>query len=197
MNPYGYAPGDTFTYRRVDQWKGEEIGRVVQVIRQVMSDGEMEAQQGNAAQALDAQGRTRSRSGPEGRSEFTPVEEFWWSRPKPGESRDVEFSEIFRRGDGHGERRWEGEVEVGKPTRIETPAGTFDVLPMEGEGWFHEIRQPGNVRRSVMWERTVWYSPDLGHPVAIDIIERDAGSRLLRKERIELTDARTSRTVPK
>lgn len=196
LNPFGYAAGDSFTYRRIDQWKGEVVGRLVLVIRQLMPDGEMEAEGSQGAQTLDAQGRTRSRSGPEGRSEFQPVEEFWWSRPQRGQSRDVEFKEFFQRTDGRGERRWSGEVEVGRRTQIETPAGRFDVLPMEGEGWYHEILQPGNLRRSVMWERTVWYSPELGHPVAIDIVERDASSRLLRKERLELLQAQTSRTVP-
>jgi uncharacterized caspase-like protein len=196
LNPYGYAAGDSFTYRRIDEWKGEVVGRVVQVIRQLMPDGEMQADGSQGEQALDAQGRTRSRSGPEGRSEFQPVEEFWWSKPQRGQSRDVEFKEFFQRPDARGERRWSGEVEVGRRTQIQTPAGRFDVLPMEGEGWYHEILQPGNVRRSVMWERTVWYSPELGHPVAIDIVERDASSRLLRKERLELLQAQTSRTVP-
>lgn len=196
LNPFGYAAGDSFTYRRIDQWKGEVVGRVVQVIRQLMPDGEMQAEGSQGEQALDAQGRTRSRSGPEGRSEFQPVEEFWWSKPQRGQSRDVEFKEFFQRSDGRGERRWSGEVEVGRRTQIETPAGRFDVLPMEGEGWYHEILQPGNLRRSVMWARTVWYSLELGHPVAIDIVERDASSRLLRKERLELLQAQTSRTVP-
>lgn len=114
-----------------------------------------------------------------------------------GESRDVAFNEVFENRDGRGERRWEGEVEVGKPTRLTTSAGTFDVLPMEGSGWVREWRTPQRTRRDIKWWRTVWYSPELGHPVAIDILERDAGSRMLRKERLELVHMNTSRSVPR
>lgn len=197
LNPYGYASGDSFTYRRIDQWKGEPVGLVVQVIETLQSSGDLSAREGDDHQTLDAQGRVRSRSGPAGRSAFTPVEEFWWAKPKVGESRDVEFTEVFEHRDGRGERRWEGEIEVGEPTRIETSAGSFDVLPMEGEGWVREWRMPQRTRHDVKWWRTVWYSPELGHPVAIDILERDAGSRMLRKERLELVHINTSRSVPR
>jgi hypothetical protein len=197
LNPYGYAAGDSFTYRRVDEWKGESVGLVVQVIEALQTAGDLSAREGDDTQTLDAQGRVRSRSGPAGRSVFTPVEEFWWAKPQVGESRDVEFTEVFEARDGRGERRWEGEVEVGRPTRITTSAGSFDVLPMEGEGWVREWRMPQRTRRDIQWERTVWYSPDLGHPVAVDIIERDAANRLLRKERLELVHLNTSRSVPR
>lgn len=197
MNPYGYSPGDSFTYRHIDRWKGESIGLVMQVIDALQTAGDLSARAGDDEQTLDPQGRVRRRSGPSGSSVFTPVEEFWWAKPKVGESRDVEFTEVFESRDGRGERRWEGEVEVGKPTRIETSAGSFDVLPLEGEGWVREWRMPQRTRRDIQWERTVWYSPDLGHPVAIDIEERDAANRLLRKERLELVHMNTSRSVPR
>jgi hypothetical protein len=195
LNPFGYAAGDRFTYRRIDEWKGEAIGLIVQVIDQLLDNGDLQAREGDDRQTLDAQGRVRSRSGPSGHSSFEPVEEFWWTRPQKGQSRDVEFMETFEQSDGHGQRRWEGEVEVGRPTRIETAAGSFDVLPLEGSGWYREWRMPQRTRRDVRWSRTVWYAPDLGRPVAIDILERDAGSRLLRRERIELIEAQTSRSV--
>ncbi len=196
MNPYGYAAGDQFTYRRIDTWKGEAVGLVTQVVRQLQPDGSMDAGEGEDVQALDPQGRVRSRSGPGGRSQFSPVETFWWARPRAGERRDVEFTETFETPDGRGERRWEGEVEVGEPTRIDTEAGRFEVLPMEGEGWVREWRMPQRTRRDVRWWRTVWYSPELGHPVAVDIVERDASTRLLRRERLELVRLQTSRSVP-
>ncbi|RVT51690.1 caspase family protein [Rubrivivax albus] len=197
LNPYGYAAGDSFTYRRIDEWKGESVGLVMQVIETLQTAGDLAAREGDDAQTLDPQGRVRSRSGPAGSATFTPVEEFWWAKPKAGESRDVAFNEVFENRDGRGERRWEGEVEVGKPTRLTTSAGTFDVLPMEGSGWVREWRTPQRTRRDIKWWRTVWYSPELGHPVAIDILERDAGSRMLRKERLELVHMNTSRSVPR
>lgn len=197
MNPYGYAAGDSFTYRRVDQWKGESVGLVMQVIDALQTAGELSGREGDDTVTFDAQGRVRSRSGPGGSATFTPAESFWWSGPKVGESRDIAFDEEFESRDGRGKRRWEGEVEVGRPTRLTTSAGTFDVLPMEGEGWVREWRMPQRTRRDVQWERTVWYSPELGHPVAIDIVERDAANRLLRKERLELVHLQTSRSVPR
>lgn len=196
-NPYGYAAGDEFTYQRFDEWKGEMVGLVVQLIRRLGPDGELEARENDADQLLDPQGRTRRRSGPAGVSVFEPVEQFWWPDAKPGDSRDIEFTETFRTPDGHGERAWEGEVEVGEPEWLQTPAGRFKVVPMVGDGWYHEINRRTGVRRSVMWERTVWFAPELGHPVAMHILERDANSRRLRKERLELLHAQNSRTVPR
>ena len=195
LNPFGHAAGDRFTYRRVDEWKGETVGLLALVIEQVLANGELQAREGDDEQILDAQGRTRSRKGPSGRSSFEPVEGFWWARPQKGQTRDVDFMETFEQTDSRGERHWEGEVEVGRPTHIETAAGRFEVLPLEGAGWYREWRMPQRWRRDVRWARTVWYAPELGRPVAIDILERDAASRLLRKERLELIDVRTSRSV--
>jgi hypothetical protein len=191
VNPNGYAEGDTYTYRRIDAWKDELIGVLVMAVSQVLPNGEMVANDGQ--QTLDAQGRRKSDSRPDGLSRFEPSEQFWWSGPKRGESRDVEFTEFFDRPDGRGEVRWDGAMAVGRPTRIELPGGSFDVLPIEGDGWFLEIRRPGGERRSGKWERVVWYAPRLGHPVAIDIVERDAFSRLVRRERIELEHVQVHR----
>ena len=125
------------------------------------------------------------------------MEQFWWARPQPGESRDVDFSETFDQAGKRGERHWTGEVEVGDPTLLETPAGRFQVLPMQGNGWYVQTDAGGRPQGGVKWERTVWYSTDLGHPVAIDIVERDGHRQWLRRERIELMQAQTSRTVPR
>ncbi len=195
LNAFGHAAGDRFTYRRVDEWKGETVGLLALVIEQLLANGELQAREGDDEQILDAQGRMRSRKGPSGHSSFEPAEGFWWARPQPGQTRDVDFMETFEQTDSRGERHWEGEVEVGRPTHIETAAGRFEVLPLEGEGWYREWRMPQRWRRDVRWWRTVWYAPDLGRPVAIDILERDAASRLLRKERLELVAVRTSRSV--
>jgi hypothetical protein len=197
MNPNGYAVGDSFTYRHTDERTGKALGVLTQVILQLTSDDEMQARENDGVQVLDGQGRTRRRHGPAGQSAFVPVEQFWWANPKPGESRDVDFTETYEQAGAQGQRHWTGEVEVGDPEQLDTPAGRFRVLPMEGSGWFVQADAGGRPLGAVKWERTVWYAPDLGHPVAIDIVERDGYRQWLRRERIELTQARTSRTVPR
>jgi hypothetical protein len=195
LNPHGYAVGDSFTYRHTDDRTGRALGMLTQVIRQLTSDDEMQASTNDGLQVLDGHGRTRSRSGPSGQISFAPVEQFWWARPQPGESRDVDFSETFDQAGKRGQRHWTGEVEVGDPTLLDTPAGRFRVLPMEGSGWYVQTDAGGRPQGAVKWERTVWYSTDLGHPVAIDMVERDGHRQWLRRERLELMQAQTSRTV--
>jgi len=196
VNPYGYAEGDTFTYRIWDTWKNRIIGSTVQAIEQVLDDGEMLAN-GNQTQ-MDAQGRIKSTRNPDGgHSEFEPYQDLWWSNPKRGESRDVKFNEHYQRADrSHGQTEWKGSLSVGRPRKIQLPAGEFDVLPIEGSGWYYQQAASGDPLVSGQWSRTVWYSPKLGHPVAIDVEDANALGKLLRRERIELLHAQTSRAAP-
>jgi len=191
VNPFGYAEGDTFMYRVLDTWKDQVIGSMVQAIDEVLPDGQLRA---NGHQTeMDAQGRIKSTRNLDGStSRFQPYQDLWWSNPKRGESRDVKFNEFFERADrSRGQTEWKGSLSVGRPRKIQTPAGEFDVLPIEGSGWYYEKSRNGLV--SGQWSRTVWYAPKLGHPVAIDIEDANALGKLLRRERVELTHAQTSR----
>ena len=51
-------------------------------------------------------------------------------------------------------------------------------------------------RSSGQWSRTVYYSPKLQHPVAIDVRDVDATGRLLRRERIQLLHAQQAGGLP-
>ncbi len=189
VNEFGYAQGDTFTYRVLDGWKGQVAGSFVQAIDEVLQDGMLNAN-GNQLQ-LDPQGRTVSRITPNGRQEFQPFEDHWWNNPKRGESRDVNFREFYNRPDRKGEIEWKGDMSVGRPRSIELPAGKFDVVPIHGDGWYHEVSSAG--KGSGRWNRTVWYSPKLGHPVAIDIETTNWAGKLDRRERIELVHAQKAK----
>ena len=194
-NPFGYAEGDTFTYRVTDTWKGEVTGSYTTAIEEVLGDGKLLA---NGAQtAMDAQGRITRQRSPDGTvSSFEPSQELWWSNPKRGDRRDVLFKETFQRADAtKGQTEWKGSTTVGRPRRIDTPAGPFEALPIESSGWYHEALE-GGARSSGQWSRTVWYSPKLGHPVAIDIQDADRVGKLLRRERVELMHAQTTRVAP-
>lgn len=189
VNEFGYAQGDTFTYRVVDGWKGQVAGSFVQAIDEVLQDGMLNA---NGSQLqLDPQGRTVSRITPNGRQEFQPFEDHWWNNPKRGESRDVNFREFYNRPDRKGEIEWKGDMSVGRPRSIELPAGKFDVVPIHGDGWYYETSSAG--KGSGRWNRTVWYSPKLGHPVAIDIETTNWAGKLERRERIELVHAQKAK----
>jgi hypothetical protein len=108
----------------------------------------------------------------------------------------VKFTETFERADhSRGQTEWKGSSSVGKPRKIELPAGAFEALPIESSGWYTEVLANGT--RSVgHWSRTVWYSTKLGHPVAIDIEDADRVGKLLRRERVELLHAQTARLAP-
>lgn len=193
-NRFGHAEGDTLTYQVTDTWKGETRESFTTAIEEVLGDGQMLA---NGQQLhLDAQGRTKLRRGPNGsESRFEPVEDLWWNDVKRGQSRDVSFTETFRRPDGSaGRTEWKGSASVGRPRTIETPAGSFEVLPIETSGWANEVLSNGT-RSTVKFTRTVWYSPKLGHPVAIDIHDADRIGKLLRRERIELMHQQTQRNA--
>jgi hypothetical protein len=194
-NSYGYAEGDTFTYQVTDTWKGEVTGSYTTAIEEVLGDGKLLA---NGAQLqMDAQGRITRQSGLDGTvSTFEPSQDLWWSNPKRGQSRDVLFKETFQRADASkGTTEWKGSTSVGRPRTIDTPAGPFEALPIESSGWFYETLD-GGAKTSGKWSRTVWYSPKLGHPVAIDIQDADRVGKLLRRERVELMHAQTSRGTP-
>ena len=193
VNPFGYAEGDTFMYRVMDTWKNQHMGNTVQTVEEVLPNGSMVA---NGQQTvLDPQGRFMRVQNLDGSvSQFEPAQELWWSNPARGQSRDVLFKERFQRADNsRGQTEWKGSTSVGRPRTISTPGGDFEVLPIESSGWFYEQVGRGPLN-SGQWSRTVWYSPKLGHPVAIDIEDANALGKLLRRERIELLQAHTARS---
>ena len=194
-NNFGYAEGDTFTYQVRDTWKGEVTGSYTTAIEEVLGDGQLLA---NGAQVqMDAQGRIIQIRGSDGSvSTFEPRQDLWWSNPQRGERREVLFKETFQRADAsRGHTEWRGSTTVGRPRKIDTPAGPYEVLPIESSGWYHESMDGGG-RTSGQWSRTVWYSTKLGHPVAIDIEDTDRVGKLMRRERVELMHAQTSRGAP-
>ncbi|MDP1898849.1 MAG: hypothetical protein Q8K96_00140 [Rubrivivax sp.] len=194
-NPFGYAEGDTFRYQTIDTWKDEVTGEFTTAIEEVLDDGQMWAN-GQQMQ-MDPQGRLKKVARADGSvSEFTPSQDLWWSRPRRGESRLVRFKETFRQDHrGQGETEWKGSASVGRPRSITLPAGTFEVLPIETSGWYYEKLTHG-ARTSGQFSRTVWYSPRLGHPVAIDLEDADRLGKVLRRERVELLHAQTARATP-
>jgi hypothetical protein len=194
-NVHGYAEGDTYTYRVIDGWKGEATGTLTVAIEEVLSDSQLLAN--GAELAMDAQGRTTAQRRPDGsRSEFEPAEELFWHDAQRGQRRELRFVERFERpGVGRGEALWTGSASVGRLRTVELPAGRFEVLPIESSGWVAE-RVGNGPTVSRRWERTVWYAPRLGHPVAIDLEESDHMGRLLRRERIELLHAQLARWTP-
>lgn len=210
-NPFGYAEGDTYTYQVIDTWKDEITGRYTHAIEAVLEDGRLLAN-GEQVQ-LDAQGRLLMQVNGDGTiTQFEPRQELWWSNPKRGEDRDLRFTETVRRTearmDASGRRatgsagsitlaevEWKGSASVGRLRKLELPAGEFEVLPIESSGW-HYTRRSDGVRVDTKWSRTVWYSPKLGHPVAIDAEDTDNLGRLLRRERVELVHAQAQRATP-
>ena len=194
-NNFGYAEGDTFTYQVRDTWKDEILGSYTTAIEEVLGDGNLLAN-GHQMQ-MDPQGRLKSQRRPDGSvSQFEPVQELWWSNPKVGESRRVKFTENFRRpGGASGEIEFKGSSSVGRLRKIETPAGSFEAMPIETSGWYYETLKNGSLT-SGQFSRTVWYSPKLKHPVAIDIEDADRLGKLLKRERVELLHAQQAHGAP-
>lgn len=194
-NPHGYAEGDTFTWRLTDTWKGEVADVYTTAIEQVLADGRLVAN-GQQVQ-LDAQGRvTRQVNAEGGVSQFEPAQALWWARPVAGERRVVKYVEKFNRADGvSGQTEWTGSARVGRLRKLQTPAGEFEVLPVESSGWWYE-RLADGTRSSGQWSRTAYYAPKLGHPVAIEIENADRLGKPMKRERIELLQAQTARAQP-
>ena len=146
---------------------------------------------------LDAQGRvTRHINAEGGVSQFEPAQALWWAKPVAGERRTVKYLEKFQRADRvAGETEWKGSARVGRLRRLQTPAGEFEVLPVESSGWWYEKLADGT-RSSGEWSRTAYYAPRLGHPVAIEIENADHLGKLMKRERIELLQAQTARAAP-
>jgi hypothetical protein len=194
-NPFGHTEGDTTTWQVTDTWKGEVSGRYTTAIEQVLDDGRLLANGGQVQ--LDAQGRvTRHANAEGGVSQYEPAQALWWAKPAAGERRIVKYLEKFNRADGTvGQTEWKGSARVGRLRKIDTPAGSFEVLPVESSGWWYEKLGDGTLR-SGQWSRTAYYAPKLGHPVAVEIENADRLGRLLKRERIDLLHAQTARAQP-
>ena len=171
------------------------LGSYTTAIEEVLGDGNLLAN-GHQMQ-MDPQGRLKSQRRPDGSvSQFEPAQELWWSNPKVGESRRVKFTENFRRpGGASGEIEFKGSSSVGRLRKIETPAGSFEAMPIETSGWYYETLKNGSLT-SGQFSRTVWYSPKLKHPVAIDIEDADRLGKLLKRERVELLHAQQAHGAP-
>ena len=195
-NSFGYAEGDTFTYRVTDAWKGQVTGQFTTAIEEVLGDGQILA---NGQQLrLDPQGRLMKRTAADGSfTQFEPFQDLWWSNPQLGQRRAVDFVERFGRGSQvSGQTEWTGSTRVGRLRKIDTLAGPYDVMPIESSGWWTRSLTDGSARESGQWSRTVWYSPKLGHPVAIDIEDADRLGKLLKRERVELLHAQSAGNAP-
>lgn len=194
-NPFGYAEGDTYTYQVTDTWKGEAVREYTTAIEQVLDDGRLVAN-GQQVQ-MDAQGRvTRHIDADGGISQFEPAQALWWAKPTVGERRVVKYLEKFQRADrAAGQTEWTGSARVGKLRKLQTPAGEFEVLPVESSGWWYQKLADGT-RSSGQWSRTAYYAPQLGHPVAIEIENADHLGKLMKRERIDLLHAQTARGAP-
>jgi hypothetical protein len=194
VNPYGYTEGDTFTYQVLDTWRNEVKGTYVQAVESVAPDGRL---LGNADDLeFDPQGRLRRQRAPDGTlSLFEPAQELWWPKPKRGEQRGVRFRETYERDGVRGQIDWVGTSTVGRAQTVRTPAGAYEAVPIESSGLFSDSPGRGFAREG-RWTRTVWYSEQLGHPVAIDLLDRDMAGVILRRERVELLNAQSSRGQP-
>ncbi len=193
-NSHGHAEGDILTYQVSDTRKDEVLRSYTLAIEQVRADGDLVANGGQVL--LDPQGRLLSqRDGDGPQSLFEPAQELWWARAQAGESRPVAFRETYVRADKkRGHIDWRGTAQVGSPRVLETQAGEFDVLPIRTTGQATDTPSGGKPV-ALQFTRTVWYSPKLGMPVAVDIEDSDAAGRALRRERVELTHAQQARTA--
>jgi hypothetical protein len=193
-NSFGHAEGDVLSYERVDTRKDEVLASYVIAIDKIEDTGVLRANGG--LWLLDPEARpvlVKAEDGSETR--FEPAETWWWARPRAGDARAVQFTEVYLRADKSGGRiAWRGQAQVGTPRVLEVQAGEFEVLPIRSTGQGTDTPE-GKPARTLTFSRVVYFAPKLGVPVAVDIEETDAGGRAIRRERIELTHAQQSRTL--
>lgn len=192
-NSWGHAEGDTLSYQVTDTRKDELLLSYTLAIDSVAPDGALQANGGSWL--MDPQGRTLLQRADDGaQSRFEPAQDLWWQKPQPGESRAVAFAETFTLADKtRGRTEWRGQAQVGTARVLETPAGEFDVLPIRTSGRYTRTFGDGASAQG-QFVRTVWFAPKLGVPVAIELEDNDSTGRPLKRERIELTHAQTSRS---
>jgi hypothetical protein len=195
-NSFGHAEGDTLSYQLLDTRLDEVLQSYTVTVDRVLDDGQLQGNGG--AWLLDAQGRVRSQRAEDGTvTRHEPEQAWWWARPRAGESRAVAFTETVQRPDGVTlQTAWKGTAQVGAQRMLETLVGDLEVLPIKttGEGRRRVGAADGPVE-TLAFARTVWYSPKLGLPVAVDIEDTDAQGKPLRRERLELTHAQQLRTA--
>ena len=193
-NPFDHAEGDTLSYNLVDTRKDEVLSSYTVSIDEVRADGQLSANGGQWQ--LDPQGRLKQQRLDDGTLiTFEPAQELWWAKPQAGESRPVAFKETrIQPNKPQVQINWRGNAQVGSLRVMETPAGEFEVLPIKTTGQ-SSLTRAGALGSNGQFTRTVFYSPKLGMPVAIDIEDNDASGRSVRRERIELTHAQQARTV--
>jgi hypothetical protein len=193
-NSFGHAEGDVLSYARLDTRKDEVLASYVIAIDKIEDTGVLRANGG--LWQLDPEGRPVLVKGEDGsETRFEPAESWWWARPRAGDARAVQFTEIYRRADkSQGRIAWRGQAQVGTPRVLEVQAGEFEVLPIRTTGQGTDTPE-GKPARTLTFSRVAYFAPRLGVPVAIDIEESDASGRPIRRERIELTHAQQSRTL--
>lgn len=193
-NSFGHAEGDTLTYQVTDTRKDEVLSSYTLAIDEVQTDGHLWANTGKVQ--MDPQGRLKSQRDSDGaQTLFEPMQDLWWAQPKSGESRAVAYKETYVRADKtRGQIEWRGDAQVGSQRVLETPAGEFEVLPIKTTGQATDT-PTGGKPLALRFTRTVWFAPKLGMPVAVDIEDTEAGGRVLRRERVELTHAQQARAA--
>ena len=191
-NSFDHAEGDTLTYQVTNTVKDELLHTYTISVDAVLPDGQLEANGGRMQ--LDAQGRLKRQQAEGNESTFDPAQTLWWARASTGENREVSFRETYVRAERRGTIEWRGNALVGAARQVETLAGVFSVLPIVIKGTALDTPAGGRAQR-MQFARTVWYAPKLGMPVAIDVEDKDEAGRVLRRERIELTQVQQSRSL--
>lgn len=167
------AEGDTFTDRVPDERKGEGSCEFTVAMEDMLDDGQPLAN--DVQLALVPEGRTGCIQRNDGSlSDFEPDEPLWWSRPLTGDPRRAVSNGHFRR------------AEAGQAQHVQTPAGAFDALPIESDGWWAENLAMDGLTQGE-WNRTIWYASESGRPVAIEFRDFDALGWQLWRDRVALT----------
>jgi hypothetical protein len=194
-NAWGHAEGDTLSYEVTDTRKDELLLSYTLAIETVAADGTLQANGGTWL--LDPQGRVMLQRAEDGaQSRFEPVQDWWWQKPQPGESRAVAFVETYVLADkSRGRTEWRGTAQVGTARLLETGAGDYQVLPIRTTGRYTRTPEGGGAVVQGPFIRTVWFAPKLGLPVAIEIEDNDDAGRPVKRERVELTHAQTTRSA--
>jgi hypothetical protein len=193
FNAFGFGEGDSFLYQVTDLNTEQAIGSYMQIIEEVLPDGGLRAN-GDQLQ-LDPEGRIRSQRHPDGSvSQYEPYQQLWWAKPRPGQEREIRYTEKYQNSDGRqGQIEWTGDAEVGDLETLSTPGGDFVVVAIKSSGYYTDRATQGRGSQG-RWRQTVWYSIEMGHPVARTIEQFERSGRVLRKQRIELTNAQRART---
>jgi hypothetical protein len=189
----GYGIGDRWNMQVVDKWKGEVLRNSTKRIEAISDDGRIRFTNADLAAEPYLKLTDGLLAASENGFPAKPGAALWWSDMKVGESRTVNFSTTRRLSNGSVvPTSGSSELNYKGKERVKVPAGEFDAIKLESNGYSDFVAVSGQNGR-LRWQMAIWYVPELRYFAAYEVDTR-FGTQLDNRFRVELTSYQLQRT---